>query len=383
MSPMKVLMVFGTRPEAIKLAPLYFALSEAREFDVRTCVTGQHRELLDQVLELFSIVPDHHLGIMKPNQTLYDITANGLLALAEVMSNEHPDLVIVQGDTTTALIGALAGFYEKCQVVHVEAGLRSGDRYSPFPEEMNRDLIGRLADWHFAPTEKARLNLEREGVTTNVFVVGNTGIDALFRAIDIVENSENETGARFGSIPENRELVLVTGHRRENFGVGMRNAFSALATAARKYAHRFEFVYPVHLNPNVREPANALLAELPNFHLIPPASYGELVWLMKRCRFVVTDSGGIQEEAPSLGKPVIVMRENTERMEGIYAGNAVLVGTDPDLIARAIDKFADDTPEFKRASSAANPYGDGTAASRIVEILAAASAPESFRSAPL
>lgn len=364
-----ILIVFGTRPEAIKLAPLFFELRGSADFSVKTCVTAQHRELLDQVLDLFDIRPDHDLGIMRPDQTLYDITADGLRALAGVMALERPDIVVVQGDTTTAMIGALAGFYEKADVAHVEAGLRSGDRYSPYPEEMNRILVSRLAKWHFAPTESARRNLAREGIDTNVHVVGNTVIDAMHRALDLVDVASAGYRERFAFLSDDRPLVLVTGHRRENFGQGMRDVFTALRGIAEEFSERVEFIYPVHVNPNVQEPARAILRDLGNFHLTPPVSYGELVWLLRRCRFVVTDSGGIQEEAPALGKPVIVTRNTTERMEGVEAGNAILVGTDPHALATAVRRMLHDDDAYRQASTVANPYGDGTASRRIVEVL--------------
>jgi len=366
----KVLLIFGTRPEAIKMAPL---IKEFRryldKFNVKVCVTAQHREMLDQVLNFFGIEPDYDLDLMKPNQSLFELTANLIKELEAVLKDFNPDLVLVQGDTTTAFVGALAGFYNKVRVAHIEAGLRSNDKYSPFPEEMNRVLIGKLANYHFAPTEKAKNNLFREGIKNNVWVVGNTVIDALFLGLQIIkEQGEEEYYRYFNFVDFSRKIILVTGHRRENFGKPFRNICFALKELADSFED-IEIVYPVHLNPNVRKPVNEILRGHPRVHLIDPLEYPYLIWLMSKSYLILTDSGGIQEEAPSLGKPVLVMREVTERIEGLEAGTAKLVGTNKEKIVSETSKLLENEKEYTKMAKAVNPYGDGTASRKILKIL--------------
>ena len=369
---MKVLFIFGTRPEAVKMAPLVKALRERpRDFEVRVCVTAQHRQMLDQVLEFFQIVPDYDLDLMKPNQTLFDITAAGLSGLQAVLPDAAPDRVFVQGDTTTAFVGALSAYYSGVKVCHLEAGLRSGNKLAPYPEEMNRILVGHLADFHFAPTEQARRNLAAEGLTTNVWVVGNTVIDALLIGLKLIEEAGAERYASdFPFLDFSRQIVLITGHRRESFGEPFENIANALSDAARRFP-RVQFVYPVHLNPLVREPVNRILGSQPNVHLIPPLDYPHLIWLMSKATVVVTDSGGIQEEAPTLGKPVLVMRDVTERTEGIEAGTAKLVGTSRETILRELSTLLTDSGAYQAMAQAVNPYGDGTTSQQIMQILLA------------
>ena len=367
----RVLFIFGTRPEAIKLAPLIRAFSKHGAFDVRTCVTAQHRQMLDQVLSFFKISPDFDLNIMKQNQSLFDVTADGLKGIENVLNFFIPDIIFIQGDTTTAFVGALSGFYRKVKVAHVEAGLRSFNKYSPFPEEMNRVLAGHLSDIHFAPTERAMENLRREGIEKNVFVVGNTVIDALFLGLSIIEDDKKLKSKIEGYfsklIRESSRVILVTGHRRESFGKPFENICHALRDIASKFGD-VEIIYPVHLNPNVREPVNRILKGIDNVHLIEPLPYPYMVWLMRRAYVILTDSGGIQEEAPSLGKPVLVMREVTERVEGIEAGTARLVGTDRERIIRETEKLLTDEEEYLKMARAVNPYGDGKSSERILRI---------------
>jgi len=365
-----VLVVCGTRPEGIKLAPVMQALRARPErFTARLCVTGQHRQMLDPILKFFSLTPDFDLELMRPGQTLTDVTAGALTRIKGVLEAVQPDWVIVQGDTTTAFAGALAAFYEKRKIAHVEAGLRTGNRYSPFPEEVNRSLISRLADLHFAPTETARQRLAEEGLTRGVHVTGNTVIDALVEARRLVEHQHASAfEAEFDFLDPGRRLVLVTGHRRESFGA----PFESICRAIRTLAERFEdaqFVYPVHLNPNVREPVDRLLRGAPRVTLIEPVDYPRLVWLLSKSHLVLTDSGGIQEEAPTFGKPVLVMREVTERPEGIEAGCAMLVGTDEARIVREVSRLLTDERAWARMAQAKNPYGDGTAARQLVSVL--------------
>lgn len=368
-SPKRLLFIFGTRPEAIKLAPLIREFQWRPGFSVKVAVTAQHREMLDQVLQFFSIRPDYDLNIMRPNQTLFDVTADGLKALQAVFDDAKPDLVFVQGDTTTSFIGALAAYYKKVKVAHVEAGLRSGDKYAPYPEEMNRVLAGHLADFHFTPTDQSVHNLAKEGIHGNVYNVGNTVIDALFLGLDLLRpKGEAFFRPAFQGINLDRRLVLITGHRRESFG----EPFEQICQAIRNTALAFpdvEFVYPVHLNPNVQDPVNRTLKGIPNVHLIPPLDYPHFIWLMNRSMIVLTDSGGLQEEAPALGKPVLVMRNVTERQEGVEAGTARLVGTDRELIESELRKLLTDPQEYERMAKAVNPYGDGTSCRRIVEIV--------------
>ena len=366
------LVVFGTRPEAIKLAPVCKALKDNPEFiDVRVCATAQHREMLDQVMALFSIVPDFDLDLMRPGQSLTDITANVLTGMAGVFATWRPDLVLVQGDTTTAFAAALAAFYRHIPVAHVEAGLRTGDITAPWPEEMNRKLVAGLASLHFPPTPRARANLLAEGVPDRaILVTGNTVIDAL---IDVVGRIRSDTAlaARLDSslpaLHPNRPLILVTGHRRENFGPGFESICLALRRIAQ--AREVEIVYPVHLNPNVQEPVRRILSDTANVHLIEPLDYLAFVRLMDRCTFALTDSGGVQEEAPSLGKPVLVMREKTERPEAVEAGTVRLVGTDQEKIVAEALGLLDDPAHYAAMARAVNPYGDGQAARRIAQRL--------------
>jgi UDP-N-acetylglucosamine 2-epimerase len=369
----RVLVIFGTRPEAIKLAPVVAALADSNNLQARVCVTGQHREMLDQMLQLFSIRPDCDLGIMRPNQDLFELTARALDGLRTALEAEQPAAVLVQGDTTTAMVAALAAFYCKVPVGHVEAGLRTDRRYDPFPEEMNRRLTSHLATWHYAPTPHAADNLRREGIAAQQIVVtGNTVVDALQM---IVAQLERHPTACRPILPAEqlagRKLVLVTGHRRESFGEGLRNICSALRALADRH-HDALIVYPVHPNPAVREPVHALLGDQPNIILTSPLDYLPFVDLMRRAYLILTDSGGLQEEAPSLGVPVLVMRETTERPEAIAAGTAVLIGTNCEAIVAAASRLLTDAGAHARMRAARNPFGDGAAAPRIVAHLEAA-----------
>lgn len=372
----RALAVFGTRPEAIKLAPVLKSLAEAPGWASVVCITAQHREMLDQVMGLFDIRPDYDLEIMHAEQDLFDVTARALLGLRDVLRSVAPDVVLVQGDTTTCLAGAMAGFYEKVPVAHVEAGLRTGDLRAPFPEEGNRSLVGRLATYHFAPTEGARANLRMEGIDDSViWVTGNTVIDALLWVRGMVSTISPSVwvDALGGELiervlSEDRRLVLVTGHRRENFGSGLRNACSALRELALRHAD-WDIVYPVHLNPNVQEPVRSALGGIENIFLPGPLEYAPFVWLMDRSTLILTDSGGIQEEAPSLGKPVLVMRDVTERPEAVSAGAVRLVGTDAENLIEATEEVMLNDRVRGRMARAGNPFGDGHAAQRIVETL--------------
>jgi UDP-N-acetylglucosamine 2-epimerase (non-hydrolysing) len=369
--PKTALVVFGTRPEAIKMAPLVAALRNDDRIRVKVCVTAQHREMLDQVLTLFRIVPDHDLDLMRERQTLSEVTSSIILRLEAVLQSVQPDVVLVHGDTTTAMASALAAYYARVPVAHVEAGLRTDNIYAPWPEEMNRRMVGRIAQLHFAPTELARTNLMREGIdAANIFVTGNTVIDALLEVVRRLEREpelEAEALQQSGTLPQDRKLILVTGHRRENFGPGFENICHAIATIAQR--SDVSVVYPVHLNPNVREPVHRLLGGVPNVHLIPPLDYLPFTALMRKSWFVLTDSGGIQEEAPALGKPVLVMRENTERPEGVTAGTVRLVGTATEDIVDACRQLLDEPQVYASMSAATNPYGDGRASGRIVDAL--------------
>ncbi|WP_291448974.1 non-hydrolyzing UDP-N-acetylglucosamine 2-epimerase [Desulfovibrio sp.] len=368
---MKVLSVFGTRPEAIKMAPIVTALAEEPYFEARVCVTAQHRQMLDQVLELFGIKPDFDLDLMKVNQTLSDITGNVLNGMKDVFAQWRPDMVLVHGDTTTTMAAGLSSYYARIAVAHVEAGLRTGNKYSPWPEEMNRRLTGGLADVHFAPTEKARKNLLHEGIKPeSIHVTGNTVIDALLKVGERIRSDTNlrsRLEALFPFLDSGKYLILVTGHRRENFGSGFEHICQAIANIA----HRddVQIVYPVHLNPHVQAPVRRILSGLSNVFLLEPQGYLPFVYLMHRCTLVLTDSGGIQEEAPSLGKPVLVMRETTERPEALAAGTALLVGTDQKRIVCEACRLLDDANAYSRMSEAHNPYGNGSAAQRIAAIL--------------
>jgi UDP-N-acetylglucosamine 2-epimerase (non-hydrolysing) len=366
-----VLIVFGTRPEAIKMAPVVSELRRSPMLNVKVCVTAQHREMLDQVLSLFDITPDYDLNLMRVGQDLSEITSRVICEMRPVLADCRPDMVLVHGDTTTAMAAAMAGFYAKVPVGHVEAGLRTNDIYSPWPEEMNRRIVGRLATIHFAPTVLARSNLVNEGVATDtIHVTGNTVIDALFDVINRLENDHAlnaELENRFSFIDPTKRMILVTGHRRENFGGGFEN----ICLALRKLAERedINIVYPVHLNPNVQEPVHRLLSGLSNVMLIDPLEYVPFTYLMKRAHIVLTDSGGIQEEAPSLGKPVLVMRDNTERPEAVTSGTVRLVGTDVERIVGSANALLDDTEHYSQMAGAHNPYGDGKACLRIREAL--------------
>ncbi|MER1975719.1 non-hydrolyzing UDP-N-acetylglucosamine 2-epimerase [Pseudocitrobacter faecalis] len=369
---MKVLTVFGTRPEAIKMAPLVHALARDPHFEAKVCVTAQHREMLDQVLNLFSIVPDYDLNIMSPGQGLTEITCRILEGLKPVLESFKPDVVLVHGDTTTTAAASLAAFYQRIPVGHVEAGLRTGNLYSPWPEEANRTLTGHLAMYHFAPTETSRQNLLKENIAdTRIFVTGNTVIDALFWVRDRVLNNEtlrNELSRRYPFLANGKKMILVTGHRRESFGRGFEHICHALAEIAATHPD-VQIVYPVHLNPNVSEPVNRILGHVKNVILIEPQDYLPFVWLMNHAWLILTDSGGIQEEAPSLGKPVLVMRDATERPEAIDAGTVRLVGTDSRRIVDEVSRLLHDENEYQAMSRAHNPYGDGQACERILSAL--------------
>ena len=367
----KVITVIGTRPEAIKLCPLVLELQKrSGEFESFVCSTGQHREMLAQVFQTFGVHADHDLKLMAPNQTLAQVTARATQGLDEVFAAQKPDVVIVQGDTTTAFCGALVAHYHHTTIGHVEAGLRTGNKFSPFPEEMNRRLVGRLADLHFAPTEHAQTALLAEGIEPDsVFVTGNTVIDALLWVRDHVERRVPEEVDAIVQKVGDRPVVLVTGHRRESFGSGFERICQAIRAVADQQP-QVEFVYPVHLNPNVQDPVNRLLGGHDQIHLIPPLSYEPFVWLMNRATVVLTDSGGVQEEAPSLGKPVLVMRENTERPEGVEAGNAKLVGVSTDRIVTELNLLLNDEHQRQLMANVKNPYGSGDACEQICDILA-------------
>ncbi len=366
---MRALFVLGTRPEAIKLAPLIKVLEADPRFEAKVAVTGQHREMADQVLAFFGIRPDFDLDLMTHRQTLSSLTARALAGLTDVVEQSRPDIVLVQGDTTTAFTGALAAFYAQTPIAHIEAGLRTGQRYSPFPEEANRSLIGRLASYHFAPTTLAAANLQAEGVTEDVWVVGNTAIDALMHGLEIVASSDHaKLLGRLGFVDTSRRSVLITNHRRESFGKPFRDICSALRRLAEHYPD-VQFVYPVHLNPNVREPVEQILAGISNVHLLEPLDYPEMIWLMSKCHLVITDSGGIQEEAPSLGKPVLVTREVTERQEGVEAGTCRLVGSDAERIFAEAARLLDDETAYLAMSGCKNPYGHGDTSIQVRDIL--------------
>lgn len=364
---MRILSVFGTRPEAIKMAPVVLALSNADGIESRICVTGQHRQMLDQVLDLFHIKPDYDLNLMKPGQNLVDITSGVLSGLSDVLEHFNPNLVLVHGDTTTTLAASLASYYKKIPVGHIEAGLRTGNIYSPWPEEVNRRIAGTLAHLHFAPTTKARDNLLRESINPdNVFVTGNTVIDALFHVVAELDNNAEQSKSwlsEFG-IETDKRMILVTGHRRENFGAGFERICSALAQIAQR--DDVQIVYPVHLNPNVKGPVEQCLGRLSNVRLISPQDYLPFVWLMRQASLILTDSGGVQEEAPSLGKPVLVMRDTTERPEAVEAGTVRLVGTDEERIVAEVARLLDCGSAREAMARAHNPYGDGQASARIL-----------------
>jgi len=368
----KILFVFGTRPEAIKLAPVILGMQLKPEmFSVKICVTGQHKEMLGSVLDFFGIKPDFNLEIIKPDQTLFEITANCLIKLNKVLAEYTPDIIFVQGDTTTAFTGALAGYYKHIKVAHVEAGLRSGDKFSPFPEEINRTLIGHLSDFHFAPTELAVKNLGLEGIKTNVWNTTNTVIDALLLGLKIIESSKDirkQCQERFSFLDFNKKIILLTAHRRESFGRQFRDICHAIKTIAKEHPE-VEIVYPVHLNPNVQKPVKELLGDIPNIHLIKPLDYPYLIWLMKKSYIILTDSGGIQEEAPALGIPVLVLRNVTERTEGVIAGTAKLVGTNPKTIIDTTNIILRSKKAYEKMANSINPYGKGEATKNIIKIV--------------
>lgn len=380
----KIMLVFGTRPEAIKMAPLVKEFQKnTSDFETIVCVTGQHREMLDQVLQIFDIVPDYDLAIMKQGQDLYDVTARVLVGMRDVLKTVQPDVVLVHGDTTTSTAAALAAFYQQIPVGHVEAGLRTYNIYSPWPEEMNRQITGRIATYHFAPTALSKQHLLQEGVKEeSIVVTGNTVIDALYMVVDKIknDNSLNEelkgilktVGYDVTRLQDGKKLVLITGHRRENFGGGFISMCQAIKTLSEKYPE-VDFVYPMHLNPNVRKPIHEVfgddLSVLDNMFFIEPLEYLSFVYLMEKASIVLTDSGGIQEEAPGLGKPVLVMRDTTERPEALEAGTVKLVGTDYDKIVNEVSLLLENQVYYEKMSQAVNPYGDGLACSRIVDYL--------------
>lgn len=378
----KVMLVFGTRPEAIKMAPLVKAFeSDTKNFKTQVCVTGQHRQMLDQVLKLFKITPDFDLNIMKQGQDLYDITSRVLLGMRDVLTQAAPDIVFVHGDTTTSTAAALAAFYKQIDVAHIEAGLRTNDIYNPWPEEMNRQITGRIAKYHFSPTPLARENLLRENVDpAKITVTGNTGIDALHFVANEIKQSQElrdslekvllSAGYDTKRLASGKKLILITGHRRENFGDGFIHMCKAIKHLNKKYPDA-DFVYPMHLNPNVRRPINEVFGDekQENMFFIEPLDYLPFVYLMEKSHIVLTDSGGIQEEAPGLGKPVLVMRETTERPEAVTAGTVKLVGTNFDKIVAEVSRLMDDESEYEKMGKAVNPYGDGKACPRILEFL--------------
>ncbi len=379
----RVLLVFGTRPEAIKMAPLVKEfMANDEDFETKVCVTGQHREMLDQVLKIFEIIPDYDLNIMKPGQDLYDITAKVLLGMRDVLEESKPDVVLVHGDTTTSTAAALAAFYKQIPVGHVEAGLRTHNIYSPWPEEMNRQITGRIAAYNFSPTPLSEKNLMDEKAQGQIYVTGNTVIDALHMVVNRLKNDKEladeqtkvlaEAGYDITRLANGKKLVLITGHRRENFGEGFINMVTAMKDLSEKYSD-VDFVYPMHLNPNVRRPIHEVFGEdlsvYKNFFFIEPLQYLEFVYLMEKSSIVLTDSGGIQEEAPGLGKPVLVMRDTTERPEALSAGTVKLVGTDYNKIVDNVSVLLDDEKAYAEMSQAVNPYGDGKACKRIVDFL--------------
>jgi UDP-N-acetylglucosamine 2-epimerase (non-hydrolysing) len=373
----KIMMVFGTRPEAIKMAPLYHALkAQPQYFETLVCVTAQHRQMLDQVLCVFDIIPDIDLNLMRSGQDLFDVTASVLLGMRGVLNEHKPNVLLVHGDTTTSLASAMAGFYAGVDVGHVEAGLRTHNVYAPFPEEFNRQVVSKVARWHFAPTEFSQQNLLDERVSSiNIVVTGNTVIDALFWVLERIESDVirresivNFLNDRLSFSWQSERFVLITGHRRENFGDGFLQICEAVKLLAVRYPS-VHFVYPVHLNPNVQQPVKMLLGDLPNVHLIEPLDYELFVYLLKHCHIVLTDSGGIQEEAPSLGKPVLVMREVTERPEAVNAGTVILVGAHCERIVNHVSELIENEDTYKTMSRAHNPYGDGKACERIIDVL--------------
>jgi UDP-N-acetylglucosamine 2-epimerase (non-hydrolysing) len=366
----KILLIFGTRPEAIKMAPLVKEFQKHPEvFDTKVCVTAQHRQMLDQVLDFFDIKPDYDLDLMKPGQNLYGLTATIIESLKPILEEFTSDYVFVHGDTTTTMAGSIASFYSGAKVCHVEAGLRTNNKLSPFPEEINRQITGRICDYHFAPTETSKKNLLKENISEDsILVTGNTVIDALIQSVEKVNETPSKLILNLSQKIEDKEVVLVTGHRRENHGGGFERICNALKTIALDNTDRL-VIYPVHLNPKVQEPVNRILSGVNNVILIDPLAYQDFIWLMNRSKIIITDSGGVQEEAPSLGKPVLVMRDTTERPEAVEAGTVLLVGTDEDLIvSRALD-LLNNQDNFVKMSKLHNPYGDGLASKRIVDFI--------------
>ncbi|WP_341793325.1 MULTISPECIES: non-hydrolyzing UDP-N-acetylglucosamine 2-epimerase [unclassified Rickettsia] len=365
----KLLFIFGTRPEAIKMTPLIKKSQKNKNFETIVCVTAQHREMLDQVLNFFEIIPNYDLNLMLPNQDLSDLTSNAINKLKSVITEVKPDLILVQGDTTTAFIGALSAFYHKVPVAHIEAGLRSGDKFSPYPEEMYRTLTADLAEYHFVPTGNSKLNLQKENIKNNIYVTGSTVIDALLLGLGLIKNSgEEKYYDYFRFLDFSKKIILITMHRRESFGKPLENICVALELLAAKYRD-VQFVYPVHPNPNVENIVNNRLANIKNIFLIYPLDYSFMIWLMEKAYIIITDSGGLQEEAPTLGKPLLVTRDVTERMEGVTAGTAKLVGTNIENILNETTKLLDNNDYYKTMAETHNPYGDGKATEYIMKIL--------------
>lgn len=366
---MKVLIIMGTRPEAIKFAPLIRKMSSDSFFDLRVCLTGQHREMLHQVIQFFKIPVDYDLSLMKKNQSLNTLSSEILTALGPIINEFNPDLVFVQGDTTTAFMGALAAFYNKTAIAHLEAGLRSGNKYEPFPEEANRKLISAIADYHFAPTPFSDEALKKEGLTDHVWVVGNTVVDALLLGLDTLRTESIDFSDEFSYIDFSKRIILLTAHRRENFGKPFEDICDAIIETSTSHPD-VQIIYPVHLNPNVQEIVHRKLSNRKNIFLIDPLDYPRLIWIMNKSYLIITDSGGIQEEAPAIGKPVLVLRNVTERMEGVTAGTAKLVGTNARLISDGITGLLmNEDGIYDQMSQKANPYGDGTTSKQIVSIL--------------
>lgn len=366
----KILIIFGTRPEAIKMAPLVKEFQKYPEFfETKVCVTAQHREMLDQVLNFFKIYPDYDLDIMKPGQNLYGLTANIIINLQPVLEGYNPDYVFVHGDTTTTMAGSIASFYSGAKICHVEAGLRTHNKLSPFPEEINRQITGRICDFHFAPTLTSKANLLKENIKEDTIIVtGNSVIDALLDSVERVNQQPSKLIKKIQDTLLDKEMILVTGHRRENHGKGFIRICEALKTIAMDNANRL-IVYPVHLNPKVQEPVKRILGDIDNVILIEPLAYQDFIWMMNRSKIIITDSGGVQEEAPSLGKPVLVMRDSTERPEAVDVGTVILVGTDKDLIVSEALDLLNNEVRFKTMSKLHNPYGDGKACERIVKFI--------------
>ena len=366
----KILFVFGTRPEAIKMAPVIKEFkNNPNAFECRICVTAQHREMLDQVLDFFQIIPDYDLNLMQPNQNLFDITSKIIKSLEPILNNFKPDYLFVHGDTTTTMAASISGFYAGSKVCHIEAGLRTNNKLSPFPEEINRQITGRISDFHFAPTEISKSNLLRENISEDsIIVTGNTVIDALMDSVDSVKNNPSNFIQNLSDILGQNEVILVTGHRRENHGQGIISICNALKRIAQDNLSRL-IIYPVHLNPNVQGPVNKILSDQKNIILINPLAYEDFIWLMNRSKIIITDSGGVQEEAPSLGKPVLVMRNTTERPEAVKVGTVLLVGTNENLIVEKALHLLNNAHSYEKMSKLHNPYGDGLASKRIVNFI--------------